>query len=584
MATKNGLVKKTDLMSFSRPRVGGIIALNLLPDDELIAARLTNGTLNVFLGSLMGKAIRFHESDIRPSGRTSIGVRGMNLDLGDKIVALEVLSHGQTLFAVTENGYGKRTSIDEYPVQKRGGKGVISIKTTQRNGLVVSILLVEEENDLMLMTNIGKIIRMSIKGISLISRNTQGVKLMGLEADERVVGAARLAEKGNQKKNKTCKLRINFYPFFKQQTTDNKQLTTRIELICSIEVIVMQRIDENDVAKLKIGVVGAGSWGTALANLLAGKGYAVDLWVFEQDVRDQILASGENSIFLPDVRLSSNLHPSNDIAEVVSAKDIVVVVVPSHVVRETTLKMASHISKETIIVSASKGIENKTHLTMTGVMQETLTEIPPDHLAVISGPSFAREVARNLPTVVTAASKDPDVAALVQQVLATPYFRVYTSDDLIGVELGGSIKNVIAIAAGLIDGLELGLNTRAALITRGMTEIRRLGLKMGANPRTFTGLAGFGDLILTCTGHLSRNYTVGKKIGQGEKVKNILGQMRMVAEGVKTAESVYNLSRKLEVEMPISHETYRILFEDLSPREAVTRLMTRDLKQELDEE
>lgn len=195
MATKNGLVKKTDLMSFSRPRVGGIIALNLLPDDELIAARLTNGTLNVFLGSLMGKAIRFHESDIRPSGRTSIGVRGMNLDLGDKIVALEVLSHGQTLFAVTENGYGKRTSIDEYPVQKRGGKGVISIKTTQRNGLVVSILLVEEENDLMLMTNIGKIIRMSIKGISLISRNTQGVKLMGLEADERVVGAARLAEK-----------------------------------------------------------------------------------------------------------------------------------------------------------------------------------------------------------------------------------------------------------------------------------------------------------------------------------------------------------------------------------------------------
>ena len=346
----------------------------------------------------------------------------------------------------------------------------------------------------------------------------------------------------------------------------------------------MQLIDENDVAKLKIGVVGAGSWGTALANLLAGKGYTVDLWVFEQDVRDQILASGENAIFLPDVRLSSNLHPSNDIAEVVSAKDIVVVVVPSHVVREITLKMASHISKETTIVSASKGIENKTHLTMTGVMQETLAEIPPDHLAVVSGPSFAREVARNLPTVVTAASKNPDVAALVQQVLATPYFRVYTSDDLIGVELGGSIKNVIAIAAGLIDGLELGLNTRAALITRGMTEIRRLGLKMGANPRTFTGLAGFGDLILTCTGNLSRNYTVGKKIGQGEKVKDILGQMRMVAEGVKTAESVYNLSRKLEVEMPISHETYRILFQDLSPREAVTRLMTRDLKQELDEE
>ena len=195
MATRNGLVKKTDLMSFSRPRAGGIIALKLMPDDELISARITDGTLNVFLGSLLGKSIRFHEANIRPSGRTSMGVKGMNLASGDRIVAMEALSHGQTLFAVTENGYGKRTSIDEYPVQKRGGKGVISIKTTQRNGRVVSILLVEEENDLMLMTNIGKIIRMPIKGISIISRNTQGVKLMGLESDERIVGAARLAEK-----------------------------------------------------------------------------------------------------------------------------------------------------------------------------------------------------------------------------------------------------------------------------------------------------------------------------------------------------------------------------------------------------
>ncbi len=195
MATSNGLIKKTDLMAFSRPRVGGIIALNLRADDELIAARITDGSLNVFLGSLLGKSIRFHESNIRPSGRTSMGVRGMKLDSGDRIVAMEVLTHGQTLFAVTENGYGKRTSIDEYPVQKRGGKGVISIKTTERNGLVVSILLVDVENDLMLMTNSGKIIRMPIEGISVISRNTQGVKLMGLEADEKIVGAARLAEK-----------------------------------------------------------------------------------------------------------------------------------------------------------------------------------------------------------------------------------------------------------------------------------------------------------------------------------------------------------------------------------------------------
>ena len=195
MATKNGVIKKTDLMAFSRPRTGGIIALNLLEGDELIAARITDGTLNVFLGSRMGKSIRFHESDIRPSGRVATGVRGMRLAQGDRIVGMEVLSHGQTLFAVTENGYGKRTSIDEYPVQKRGGKGVISIKTTERNGMVVEILLVEEDDDLMLMTSAGKVIRMQINSISIISRNTQGVTLMGMDTEERVVGAARLAEK-----------------------------------------------------------------------------------------------------------------------------------------------------------------------------------------------------------------------------------------------------------------------------------------------------------------------------------------------------------------------------------------------------
>jgi glycerol-3-phosphate dehydrogenase (NAD(P)+) len=185
---------------------------------------------------------------------------------------------------------------------------------------------------------------------------------------------------------------------------------------------------------------------------------------------------------------------------------------------------------------------------------------------------------------VTAASKDPDAAAFVQSVFAAPFFRVYTNDDVTGVELGGAVKNIIAIAAGVIDGLGLGLNTRAALITRGLTEIRRLGLALGAKPRTFTGLAGVGDLILTCTGDLSRNHTVGKKIGEGMKLKEILSEMRMIAEGVKTAKSVYNLSLKLGVEMPISHEIYRVLYEDVSPKEAVLRLMTRDLKQEMDEQ
>lgn len=333
----------------------------------------------------------------------------------------------------------------------------------------------------------------------------------------------------------------------------------------------------------RIGVVGAGSWGTALANLLGLKGFKIEHWVYEKEVKEQIQEHRENKVFLPGFSLSPNLFPSNDLAEVVSDKDLLLIVVPSHVMRETSHKMADYVSKETIIVSASKGIENKTHLTMSGVLKETLPEIPEGHFAVLSGPSFAREVAMNVPTLVTVASKDKKVASFVQHVFATPSFRVYTNDDMIGVELGGSVKNVIAIAAGIIDGLGLGLNTRAALITRGLTEIRRLGVKLGANPRTFTGLAGVGDLLLTCTGDLSRNHTVGKKIGEGKKLKEILSEMRMVAEGVKTAKSVYNLSRKLGVEMPISHKIYHILYDDLSPKEAVHMLMTRDLKQELDE-
>ena len=338
-----------------------------------------------------------------------------------------------------------------------------------------------------------------------------------------------------------------------------------------------------DVNKIKIGVVGAGSWGTALANLLGHKGFKIDLWVFEKDVKEQIESSRENQVFLPGVSLSRNIFPSNDLAGVVSGKDLVLVVVPSHVMRETGKKIQVDISPETLVVSASKGIENKTHLTMSGVLRQILSDTPENSFAVLSGPSFAREVAEKIPTVVAAASKDQTVAKFVQNVFATPYFRVYTNNDMIGVELGGAVKNVIAIASGVVEGLGLGLNARAALITRGLTEMRRLGLKLGANPRTFAGIAGVGDLVLTCTGDVSRNYTVGKKIGEGMKLNEILSEMRMVAEGVKTAKSVYNLSRKLGVEMPICHEIYRILYEDLSPQKAVHRLMTRALKHELDE-
>ena len=346
----------------------------------------------------------------------------------------------------------------------------------------------------------------------------------------------------------------------------------------------MKTNSEIDPQKFKLAVVGAGSWGTAIADLLACKGYLVSLWAFEREVKDHIQKFRENKIFLPNHKLSANISASNDLAEVVSEKNLVVVVVPSHVVRNVTKKMAGHLCADIILISASKGIEQKTHLTMSGVIKENLPDVQEGRLAVISGPSFAKEVAQKIPTSVTVACKNPQVAALVQHLFATPYFRVYSNDDIIGVELGGSVKNVIAIAAGILDGLGLGLNTRAALITRGMTEIRRLGLNLGANPRTFTGLAGFGDLVLTCTGNLSRNYTVGIKLGRGKKLPEILAEMHMVAEGVKTAKSVYNYSRKLGVEMPICHEVYRILYEDLAPKEAVHRLMTRSLKQELDEE
>jgi glycerol-3-phosphate dehydrogenase (NAD(P)+) len=334
---------------------------------------------------------------------------------------------------------------------------------------------------------------------------------------------------------------------------------------------------------MRIGVVGAGSWGTALANLLGNKGYGVDLWVFEPEVRDAIENRHENPIFLSGITLSGNLRPSCDLETVVSDKDLVLVVTPSHVMRTVSREMAPCLPPDTLVVSASKGIENDSWLTMTGVLQENLPRIPADQIAVLSGPSFAREVACNLPTVVAVACRNRQTATLIQHVFATPFFRVYTNSDVIGVELGGSVKNVIAIAAGIVDGMGMGLNTRAALITRGMAEIRRLGIRMGANPHTFAGLAGFGDLILTCTGDLSRNHTVGKKLGQGMKLPEILSEMRMVAEGVKSSRSVYHLSGHLNVEMPISHAVYHILHDDLSPKEAVVQLMTRDLKDEIEE-
>lgn len=332
----------------------------------------------------------------------------------------------------------------------------------------------------------------------------------------------------------------------------------------------------------RIAVVGGGSWGTTLANLLADKGYPIDFWVYETEVREQIETDRENRVFLPGIPLSPRLRPSNDLAAVIADKDLILLVVPSHLLRNVANRMAGTLPAGVVLVSAAKGIENQTHLTMSGVLREVLPEVSMDHLAILSGPSFAREVAQKVPTAVTVASKSLSTAQFAQAVFSCPYFRVYTHEDVIGVELGGAAKNVIAIAAGIIDGLGLGLDTRAALITRGLSEMRRLGVNLGADPKTFSGLSGVGDLILTCTGNLSRNYTVGKKIGGGMSLKEILSEMKMVAEGVKTAKSIYDLSRKINVEMPICEEIYRILYENITPAEALVRLMTRSLKDEFD--
>ncbi len=338
----------------------------------------------------------------------------------------------------------------------------------------------------------------------------------------------------------------------------------------------------DNIKSTRIGVVGGGSWGTALAKLLADKGFALDFWVYEPEVKEQIETFRENRVFLPGFHLPESICPSNDMETVVKDKDLVLVVVPSHCMRTVALQMKPFIAGDAVVISASKGIENKTHLTMTGIFEEILDHISPKNLAVLSGPSFAKEVAAGIPTVVAAASVDREVAQFVQSVFSCPTFRVYVNDDPVGTQIGGAVKNVLAIAAGICDGMNMGLNPRAALITRGLTEMNRLGTCLGADPLTLSGLAGVGDLLLTCTGALSRNYTVGIQIGQGKKLDDIISEMRMVAEGVKTTRSVYNLSRKLGVDLPICNEVYHVLFEDLPVSETVQRLMNRSLKHELD--
>ena len=325
-----------------------------------------------------------------------------------------------------------------------------------------------------------------------------------------------------------------------------------------------------------ISVIGGGSWGTTLACLLVEKGYDVAIWVHEKDLAREICNTGRNSIYLPGVELPTGLGATSDIGDAVRKARYIVNVVPTQFTRSVFREAVKHIHEDALVISASKGIEQGTLKTVTGI----LGEISGIEGAVLSGPSFAKEVINKCPTAVTLATRNPETGLVLQEIFTTDYFRVYTHRDVLGVELGGALKNVIAIAAGICDGLALGYNARAALITRGIAEIARLGEQMGADKRTFSGLSGLGDLILTCTSPLSRNYTVGMKLGQGMKLPDILSMTRSVAEGIATAQSAYELSRRRGVEMPIVEQVYRVLYEDAGPAEAVRTLMTRALKSE----
>ena len=332
---------------------------------------------------------------------------------------------------------------------------------------------------------------------------------------------------------------------------------------------------------MKIGVIGAGSWGTALAKLLADNGNDVEIWAFEKELVESINARHENDIYLPGFRLPDNLTATNDIHEAVHGKELILSVPPSHVVRQVISQIANEIPVGVPIVSASKGIENDSLMLVSDILEDVLPMHCHPYLCYLSGPSFAKEVAARKPTAVTVASYNHKLATMVQKIFSNDVFRCYTSSDVPGVEIGGAIKNVIAIASGAISAMELGHNASSGMITRGLNEITRAAVRLGANPLTLSGLAGMGDLVLTCTGGLSRNRTLGYQLGQGRKIEDILADMNMVAEGVKTSKSVYQLSQKLEVEMPICEQVYHVIYEGKDVREAVADLMKRDLKREM---
>lgn len=328
----------------------------------------------------------------------------------------------------------------------------------------------------------------------------------------------------------------------------------------------------------RIGVVGAGAWGTTLAKLLAEKGHAVSLWVWERELAVTMAKERENSLYLPGVELPETLEITNSLAEVARGRSAILLVTPSHVLRSVFAELLPFIRESTLLVVATKGLEPSSCMTMLQVLHEAAPAIRTP--AVLSGPTFAKEVSRGLPTAAVAASGEAAVAIQVQELLSTPTFRVYAGSDPLGVELGGAIKNVIAIAAGIVDGLGLGHNALAALITRGLHEMTRLGVAMGARAETFAGLAGLGDLVLTCTGDLSRNRQLGLALGRGAPLSELLQRSPTVKEGVNASKGAVDLAHRFSVGMPICQEIYAVLFEHRSLQEAVASLLGRALKSE----
>ena len=330
----------------------------------------------------------------------------------------------------------------------------------------------------------------------------------------------------------------------------------------------------------RLAVVGAGAWGTALAVQAARAGFAPRLWVFEPELLEILRTSLENPWFLPGVPLPESIQPLGDLAAVVSGAETVVIAVPSHVFRGVARAMAPHVAPGARILSAAKGIEEDRLARMSEILTEVLPPAASTRVAVLSGPTFAQEVGQGRPTAAVVASADAEVARALQSVLSTPTFRLYTQRDVPGVELGGALKNVMAIATGIADGLELGTNARAALLTRGLAEITRLGVALGARPRTFAGLAGLGDLILTCTGELSRNRRLGLALARGQSLTDWQAGTRSVAEGVRTAQAGLALARRAGVDAPIIGEVAAVLFERKAPREALLALLSRSARPE----